>query len=90
MWGWNMSGGNWLIVVGMGGLFILLGLVAIIWGKREEKGYYNSLSSRTDVREYLERSPERPEPGALKIGGWIAIAIGLVMLGIGGGFWLWG
>ena len=78
------------IVMGMGGLFILLGLATIIWGKSEEKSYYDSLSTRTDVREYLEHQPQRPEPGALKTGGWIAIAIGLVLLATGGAFWLWG
>jgi len=79
------------IVMGIGGLFIVLGLVAIIWGRSEDKSYYNSMSTRTDdLREYLEHWPQRPEPGALKIGGWIAIAIGLLMLAIGSGFWLWG
>ncbi|MDI6815194.1 MAG: hypothetical protein QMC90_03860 [Dehalococcoidales bacterium] len=81
---------DYFILMGIGGLFILLGLAAIIWGKSEEKSYYNSLSTRTDVREYLEHWPSRPEPGALKIGGWIAIAIGLAMLAMGGIFWLWG
>ena len=84
-----MLHGDCFILMGMGGLFILLGLVAIIWGKREEKSYYNSISTRTDVREYLEHWPQHPEPGALKIGGWIAIAIGLLMLAMGGAFWLW-
>jgi len=78
------------ILMGIGGLFVLLGLAAIIWGKIEEKSYYDSLSSRTDLREYLEHWPQRPEPGALKVGGWIAIAIGLLMLALGGGRWLWG
>ncbi len=76
---------DWFILMGMGGLFILLGLAAIIWGKREEKSYYNSLSTRrTDLREFLEHWPQRPQPVALKIGGWIAIAVGLFMLAIGG------
>ena len=78
------------ILMGIGGVFILLGLAAIIWGKREEKSYYDSLSTRADLREYLEHWPQRPEPGALKVGGWIAITIGLLMLALGGGLWLWG
>ena len=78
------------ILMGMGGLFILLGLAAIIWGKREETGYYDSLSSRSDMRKYLEHWPQYPESEALEIGGWIAIAIGLVMVATGGGFLLWG
>ncbi len=85
-----MPRADWFILMGMGGLFILLGLVAIIWGRREEKSYYDSLSTRHDAREFLEHEPERPEPGALKIGGWIAIAVGLVMVAMGGAFWLWG
>ncbi len=78
------------ILMGIGGLFIFLGLAAIVWGRMEEKSYYDSLSTRTDVREYLEHWPQHPEPGALKIGGWIAIIIGLLMLAMSGGFWLWG
>ena len=85
-----MPQGNYLILIGMGGLFILLGVIAVIGGKREEKDYYDSLSSRLDMREFLERSPERPEPGALRIGGWLAIGVGLLMVAIGGGFWYWG
>ena len=78
------------VLMGMGGFFILLGLGAIIWGRREERSYYDSLSTRTDVREFLEHSPEHPQFGALKIGGWIAIAIGVLMIVMGGAFLLWG
>ena len=85
-----MSHGDWFIIMGMGGVFILLGIIAFFRGKREEKSYYNSIASRHDVREFLEHEPERPEPGALKIGGWIAMAIGLLMLIMGGAFLLWG
>ena len=85
-----MPQGSYLILMGMGGLFVLLGVIAVRGGKREEKDYYDSLSSRLDMREFLEHSPERPEPGALRIGGWLAIGIGLLMIAIGGGFWYWG
>ncbi len=78
------------VLIGMGGLFILLGLAAIIWGRSEEKSYYDSLSSRTDAREFLEHWPQRPQFGALRIGGWIAIAIGVLMAVLGGAFLLWG
>ena len=81
---------DFFILMGMGGLFVILGIASIFWGKSEEKSYYDALSTRPDAREFLEHEPERPEPGALKIGGWIAIAIGLLMLVMGGAFWLWG
>lgn len=79
---------DWFIVMGMGGLFVLLGVVGIIWGRREETGYYDSQFTRPDVKEFLERWPQHPQPLALKIGGWIAVTVGLVMLAMGGVFWL--
>ena len=81
-----MASQGWLIPVVVGGVFVLLGLGAIIWGKREEKEYYDALVTRRDLREFFDRWPFRPEPGALKIGGWIAIAVGLTIAIIGGIF----
>ena len=81
---------DYYILMGMGGLFVILGIASIFWGKGEERSYYNALSTRSDMREFLEHEPERPESGALKIGGWIAITIGLLMVAMGGAFWLWG
>ncbi len=81
---------EYFILMGVGGFFTILGIALTLWGRGEEKSYYDSLASRDDVREYLERQPQRPEPGALKIGGWIAIAIGLLVVAVGGGFLLWG
>ena len=81
---------DFLIMMSMGGLFVILGLCAVIWGKSEEKGYYDSLATRTDVREFLEHAPERPSLGAFKVGGWIAIAVGLLVLVIGGVYFLRG
>ncbi len=78
-------------LMGVGGVFIVLGIAAVVWGIREEKGYYRALAShRGDVREFLERRPVRPQPLALKIGGWIAIAVGVVLLIVGGVAWFQG
>ena len=84
-----MSHGDSFILIGIGGVFILLGIIALFWGKREEKSYYDAIASHHDAREFLEHKPERPEPGALKIGGWIAMAVGLLMVVMGGAFLLW-
>ena len=78
------------IMMGAGGLFVILGIILICWGKGEEKGYYNSLATRSDVREYLEHWPERPRVGAGKIGGWVSLAVGLVLAAVGGAWWFWG
>ena len=84
-----MPQNDWFVLMGIGGLFLLLGIGAVIWGRREEKSYYDSLSGHTDTREFLEHWPQRPQFGALKIGGRIAIAIGMAMIGMGSIFWLW-
>ncbi len=82
---------EWWLLMRSGGLFLLLGLGAIIWGRKEEKSYFDALSTRTtDAREFLDHWPPRPQFGALKIGGLITIAIGVVMIVAGVAFWLWG
>ena len=74
----------------IGGVFTLLGLGALFWGKSEEKHYFETISSRQDTREFLEGWPKRPQFGSLQTGGWIAIAIGIIMLIVGGAFSVWG
>ena len=83
-----MPYGDWFVLMGVGGGFIILGLIGIIWGRYEEKSYFNSLAERRDLREFMAHWPERPQPGALRTGGWIAIALGLIMLIVGVIFWL--
>ncbi len=81
---------EWIVLMGIGGFFVLLGIGAIVWGLREEKGYYSAVITRFDVREFLERLPHYPQFWSLKLGGWLAIIIGLVLLGLGVAFWLRG
>ena len=84
-----MLQGDWLILLIVGGVFLALGLAAFLWGKREEKNYFNSIATRSDdMREFMEHWPPRPQPVALKIGGWIAITIGVIMLVAGLIIWI--
>ena len=78
-----------LILIGAGGLFLIIGMLVYVWGKREEERYYSEVAKRPgDTREFMERWPPRQQPGALKIGGVIAIALGAVLLVVGGIFCL--
>ena len=79
-----MASQDWIIPLVVGGVFVVLGLVSILWGKREEKRYYDSLTTRTDLREFIAHWPGRPQPGALKVGGWIAVAAGAIIALVGG------
>lgn len=81
--------GDSLILIGAGGLFLIIGILVYVWGKREEERYYSEVAKRPgDTREFMERWPPRQQPGALKIGGVIAIALGAVLLVVGGIFCL--
>jgi len=77
-----------LLLLIMGGCFVVIGIILYIWGKFEENHYYNTIVHRFDVREYLEHIPFRPEPGALRIGGTVAIIVGVLLLAAGGSLWL--
>jgi hypothetical protein len=83
-----MPQGDWLIVMGVGGGFVILGLIGILWGRHEEKRLFEALSAKRDLREFSLRHVETPQPGALKIGGWIAITVGAILLVAGIILWL--
>ena len=85
-----MPYGEYLVLVVIGGVFLILGLATIMWGKHEEKSYFDGLAERTtDLREFVDRWPPRPQPGSLKTGGWIAIIIGLLAVAVGLAVVLW-
>jgi hypothetical protein len=74
---------EWFIVAIAGGVFIVLGIIGILWGRHEQKEIDEALTTHTDVREFISHWPERPQPGALKIGGGIALSLGVVMVVVG-------
>jgi hypothetical protein len=73
-----------LILTVMGVIFLSVGIGIFIKGKINEKREYDTLTSRTDMKEFIEYSPEQSQAGALKLGGRISMIVGLVMLGIVG------
>ena len=85
-----MTSSEYIIPMGIGGFFVLLGIILVALGRGEARRYYDSLASRSDVREFMEHWPERPRVGSVKIGGWVSLAVGLVTIAISGALWLWG
>ena len=75
-----MSPGDTIILMAAGGGFIVLGILGILWGRREEKRIFEALSQKYDLREFSLNHVEGPQPGALRIGGWIAIILGVFLL----------
>lgn len=82
-----MHEGKWFVLIIVGMVFLLLGIGALLWGMREEKRIFEALSRKPDLREFSLRHVESPQPGALKIGGWIALAVGVLMVVAGIIFW---
>ena len=79
---------NHQVVLGLGAFFILLGIVFILWNRREKNRYYNSiLLTRRDIQETITREHERFWLHAWRIGGWISLVVGIVLLIIGGILW---
>lgn len=75
-------------ILGMGIFFLVLGLGFIGWDRREKKGYYDSLLDRKDLREYIERQPQRSWMNAWRTGGQISLILGLLLAIAGGVLWL--
>lgn len=83
-----MSLANCQAILGLGGFFILLGIVFILWNKREKGKYYNSISTQKDVKEFITHEPERSWLHAWQIGGKICLVIGIILAVAGGVLWL--
>jgi len=83
-----MSLANCQAILGLGVFFILLGIAFILWNKREEEKYYDSLSTQKDVKEFITHEPERTWLSAWQIGGKISLIIGIIMAIAGGVLWL--
>jgi hypothetical protein len=71
------------IMLIMGIVFIGVGIGVYFGNKRAEQSYDDSLMERTDMREFLETTPERSGYGSFRIGGIICIVVGAVLLGLG-------
>ena len=77
---------DYYIPMGIGGLFIIVGVATMFWARRGEKKYYDSLSAKSDVKGHLEHWSERPGHGAFKMGSLVSIIIGSILLALGGAF----
>jgi hypothetical protein len=76
------------IFLGMGGFFLILGIIFILWNRREKNKYYNSiLLTQRDIKETITHEHERFWLLAWQIGGRVSLIVGIVMLIIGGILW---
>jgi hypothetical protein len=79
---------SYQIILVMGGCFLLLGIIFILWNRREKQRYYNSiLLTQRDIKETITREHERFWLQAWQIGGRISLVVGIVLLIIGVILW---
>ena len=78
-------GAWWWQSVGILG-FLGFGIYLVIKARTEEGGYFSSLSTRPDVRRFLERRSVLAFI-SLRVGGRISIAVGLGLLVLAGYLW---
>jgi hypothetical protein len=76
-----MSTQTWSIV--LGSFFIGVSIGLFLWGRKEARAYEEGLATHYDLREFVEHTPERPEPGALKTGGVIGLVLGIGLVAAG-------
>ena len=80
-----MSAASYQVILGMGGFFVLLGIIFILGNRREKQKYYNSiLLTQRDIKETITHEHERFWLQAWQIGGRISLIVGIVLLIIGG------
>jgi len=80
-----MSLATYQIILVLGGCFLLLGIIFILWNRKEKKKYYNNiLLTRRDIKETITHEHERFWLQAWQIGGRISLIVGIVLLIIGG------
>ena len=76
------------VILGLGGFFVLLGIIFILWNRREKNKYYNNiLLTQRDIKEIITREHERFWLLAWQIGGRVSLIVGIVLLIIGGILW---
>jgi glycerol-3-phosphate acyltransferase PlsY len=83
-----MSHQELVVAAIIGGAFLILGIIGFLWSHREEGAWYKSVSTKIDVREFLNRNPGQQEPKALRTGGKICIAVGIIVLLVDLGFFM--
>ncbi len=48
-----------LILIGVGGLFLVIGILMYTWGKREEDSYYGEIAKRPEIPANLWNTGRR-------------------------------
>lgn len=71
------------MIIVLGIIFISFGGVMFLWGHHERLTYRDALTQKPDMREFMTNWPPRWWLYTLDVGGFAAMAVGVVLLAIG-------
>jgi len=71
---------TWQAILGLGTFFVVLGIVSVLWSRREQTRFYDSISTKRDLKEFITREADRSWLSAWLIGGRISLVVGIVLL----------
>jgi|GEM_PF-2312558 len=71
------------IIMGIGGFFIILGLLIFLWAWLKQTRRGDVLSRHDDLKSFLGYWPELVEPVGLRAGGCVAVLLGVAMIILG-------
>ena len=74
---------EYVLLMIIGAVFLVAGIILLIVGIKEEKDYFRTISNNADVRKYLEHKSDSIQSWGFKVGGIMAVVIGLVLLIMG-------
>ena len=82
---------HWIILLILGGALIAFGGIFFVWAYLERRSDIDILAhneTNQDVKDLLDEGRISMGPKSLKVGGWLAVAVGVFLLILGTVLWI--
>ena len=82
---------HWIILLILGGALIAFGGIFFVWAYLERRSDIDILAhneTNQDVKDLLDEGRISMGPKSLKIGGWLAVTVGVFLLILGTVLWI--
>jgi len=81
---------SWVILLILGGALVAFGGIFFVWAYLERRSDIETLAhneTNQDVKDLLDEGRISMGPKSLKVGGWIAVTVGVFLLILGIVLW---
>ena len=82
---------HWIILLILGGALIAFGGIFFVWAYLERRSDIDILAhneTNQDVKDLLDEGRISMGPKSLKVGGWLAVTVGVFLLILGTVLWI--